>query len=126
MGHVIKTPAGNYRANWRDAAGRQKAKTFHTKKDAAAFLAEVETAVNRGNYVDPHAGRTRFEAYARKWTAGRNDEAMTTARDASLMRYRVLPTWGMVPIGRIDHSAVQEWVSGLGSHLAPATVRECH
>jgi integrase len=126
MGHIIKTPAGTFRANWRDAAGKQKAKTFNTKKDAAAFLAETETAVNRGTYVDPHAGRTRFEVYAAMWAAGRNDEAMTRARDASIMRHRVLPTWGDVPIGRIDHSAVQRWTSDLGSHLAPATVRECH
>src|SRR4051795_10541723 len=126
MGHIVKTPAGNFRANWRDARGKQKAKTFETKKEAAAFLAETETAVNRGVYVDPHAGRTRFEVYAGKWAAGRNDEAMTTARDTSIMRFRVLPTWGKVPIGRIDHSGIQQWVSELGSSLSPATVRECH
>lgn len=126
MGHIVKTPAGTYRANWRDATGRQKAKTFKTKKAAAAFLAETEAALTRGTYVDPHAGRIRFRIYAEKWTAGRTDEAMTAARDASLMRHRVLPTWGEVPIGRIDHSAVQRWVSDLGAHLAPATVRECH
>lgn len=126
MGHVVKTQAGTFRANWRDATGRQKAKTFRTRKEASAFLAETEAAINRGGYVDPHAGRTRFELYARKWAAGRNDEAMTRARDASVMRHRVLPTWGEVPIRRIDHSAVQQWVSELGAHLAPATVRECH
>ncbi|MEH1013702.1 site-specific integrase [Micromonospora sp. CPCC 206060] len=125
MGHIIKTPAGTYRANWRDPAGRQKAKTFPTRKQAAAYLAETETTVTRGTYVNPHAGRIRFEVYARKWGAGRNDEAMTTARDASVMRARVLPTWGTVPIGRIDHSAVQAWASELGKQLAPATVREC-
>jgi hypothetical protein len=34
MGHIVPTPAGGYRANWRDAAGRQRAKTFSTKRDA--------------------------------------------------------------------------------------------
>ena len=41
------------------------------------------------------------------------------------MRHRVLPTWAEVPIGRIDHSAVQQWATELGATLAPATVREC-
>jgi hypothetical protein len=50
---------------------------------------------------------------------------MTVARDASIIRHRVLPTWGAVPIGRISHSAVQAWVTDLGRTLAPATVREC-
>ena len=43
-----------------------------------------------------------------------------------MMRHRVLPSWGSVPIGRMDHSAVQQWVSELGNELAPASVRECH
>ncbi|MEU4633579.1 Arm DNA-binding domain-containing protein [Micromonospora chalcea] len=44
---MSKTPAGTYRANWRDSANRQKAKTFRTKKEANAYLAEVEGAINR-------------------------------------------------------------------------------
>jgi integrase len=31
-----------------------------------------------------------------------------------------------MPIGKIDHLAVQAWVSELGSRLAPATVAECY
>ena len=42
MGHLVKTQAGTFRANWRDATGRQKAKTFRTRKEASAFLAETE------------------------------------------------------------------------------------
>ena len=125
MGHIIKTPAGTYRANWRDATGKQKAKTFKTRKQAASFLADTESTITRGTYVDPHAGRLLFEVYAAKWAAGRNDEAMTIARDTSVMRSRVLPRWGAVPIGRISHSDVQQWASELGQRLAPATVREC-
>ena len=125
MGHVTPTPAGNYRANWRDVTGKQRAKTFNTRREAKAFLAETEATLTRGTYVDPHAGKTKLAVYAEKWTAGRNDERMTLARDASIMRHRVLPSWGEVPIGRIDHSAVQAWASDLGRTLAPATVREC-
>jgi integrase len=125
VGHVTPTPAGNYRANWRDATGKQRAKTFSTRKQAKSFLAETETTLAHGTYVDPHAGKARFAVYAEKWAAGRNDELMTVARDSSVMRHRVLPTWADVPIGRIDHSAVQQWARELGATLAPATVREC-
>jgi integrase len=126
MGHIVKTPAGTYRANWRDVSGRQKAKTFRTKKEANAFLAEVETTINRGAYVDPHAGRLRFGNYAERWLAARNDERTTVARDRSIMRTHVLPRWGSVPLGRIDHLAVQTWVTELGERLSPATVAECY
>jgi integrase len=125
MGHIIQTTAGGYRANWRDAAGRQRAKTFRTKREAAAYLAEVETSLNRGSYVDPHAGRLRFGDYARRWLAARNDEITTAARDASIMRNHVVPRWGSTPLAKIDHLAVQQWVTELGAQLSPATVTEC-
>jgi integrase len=125
MGHIVQTPAGGYRANWRDAAGRQRAKTFRTKREAAAYLAEVETTLNRGSYVDPHAGRVRFGDYAARWLAARNDEITTAARDASIMRNHVVPRWGSTPLAKIDHLAVQQWVTELGAQLSPATVTEC-
>jgi integrase len=126
MGFVRKTPAGAYRACWRDPADRQKSKTFRTKREAAAFLAEVESALNRGTYVAPDAGRLRFGDYAKRWLAGRNDEKATVARDGSIMRNHVLPKWGMVPLSKIDHSSIQAWVTQLGQRLSPATVRECY
>jgi integrase len=126
MGFVRKTPAGAHRACWRDPAGRQRSKTFKTRREANAFLAEVEAALNRGVYVAPDGGRIRFGDYAEKWLANRNNERATIARDESIMRNHVLPRWGTVPLARIDHSAVQAWVTGLGDRLAPATVAECY
>jgi integrase len=126
MGHIVPTPAGGYRANWRDAAGRQRAKTFSTKREAKAYLAEVESAVSRGLYVDPHAGRIRFGTYAARWLTARNDEITTAARDASIMRNHVLTRWGTTPLAKIDHLAVQQWVTELGDRLSPATVAECY
>ncbi len=127
MGFVIKTPAGTFRANWRDATGRQKAKTFRTKKEANTFLAETESTIARGNYVDPHAGRIRFGAYAAKWQKSRNDELATRARDASILKTHVLPRWALTPVGRIDHTAVQTWIADLGrTGLSAATIAECY
>ncbi|GIG90940.1 tyrosine-type recombinase/integrase [Plantactinospora endophytica] len=126
MGFLKKTPAGTYRANWRDAANRQKAKTFRTKKEANAFLAEVEGALNRGTYVDPHAGKVQFGEFARRWLAGRSVEARTAERTLSMLRTHLLPKWADWPLARIDHLAVQEWVSELGNGLAPASVAKCY
>jgi hypothetical protein len=93
MGHVIKTPAGVFRANWRDAAGRQKAKTFKTKKEANAFLAETESALSRGGYVDPHAGRVKFGDYAEQWLESHTLGVRAAERVRSVMRTHVLPRW---------------------------------
>lgn len=125
MGHILTTPAGSYRANWRDPTGRQRAKTFATKRAARDYLARVESEKAQGSYVDPRAGRRRLVEYAEQWAAGHAGERATMARDAGILRNHVLPRWGDWPLAKIDHSAVQAWVTALGADLSPATVREC-
>ncbi len=126
MAHITPTPAGSWRANWRDPTGRQRAKTFATKRDAKRFLAHLETSLTRGLYVDPHAGRVQLAPYAQRWLDSRNDEITTRARDASIMRTHVITRWGTWPLGTIDHTGVQQWVSDLAAQLSPATVAEAH
>jgi integrase len=126
MGHVNKTPAGNWRANWRDPAGRQRAKTFPTKREASAYLAQMHSDINCGSYIDPHAAKRKFGDYARVWIDSRNHEATTTARDNSIMRTHVMPRWQETPFKNIDHTSIQAWITDLGTQLSPATVAECH
>lgn len=125
MSHVTKAPGGTFRARWRDPAGNQLSKSFPTKREANAFLAEIEAAMHRGTYVSPNAGKLRFGVYAERWTGSRNLTARSTERTASILRNHVLPKWAEWPISRIDHLSVQEWVTGLSKTLAPATVGKC-
>jgi integrase len=126
MAWVVKTPDGTWRANWRDPAGRQRGKNFKRKRDAERFVAELETAKNRGLYIDPHAGKVKFADYLPRWVVGRNHEANTTFRDQGIMRNHIVPRWGQVPLAKIDHSSVQAWIVELSANLSPATVRQCH
>lgn len=121
---IHKTPRGRWEAKWRDPSGRQRSKNFPTKREAKDFLAEMATTLRRGNYVDPHAGRQRFETHARAWLASRNDEATTKARDASIMHNHVIPQWGSWQLCKIDHLSVQGWVTELGTRRSPATTAE--
>ena len=125
MGFVRKTSSGTFRACWREPDGSQKSKSFPTKREASGFLAEIEASLNRGAYIDPSAGRVRFRVFAARWMEGRHLAARTNERTVSVMRTHVLPKWGEWPLGKIDHMAVQEWVTALGKHLAPATVAKC-
>jgi hypothetical protein len=73
-------PAGETRR------GDSGLKTFKSKREANAFLAAVETALNCGLYVAPDGGRLRLSEYAERWLAARNDEKATAARDAATWR----------------------------------------
>ena len=113
VGGIRKTAAGTWRASWRSPAGRQESKTFRTKREASAFLAQMTTSTVAGTYVSPHAGRMLFGEHARQWMASWNTEATTTARDASIMRVHVLKQWESWPLAKIDHLAIQTWITGL-------------
>ncbi|WP_445187215.1 tyrosine-type recombinase/integrase [Pseudonocardia sp. Cha107L01] len=125
MAGIRRTPAGNWRAYWRGPSGKQESKTFATKREASTFIAQVTTSKSTGNYVSPHAGRELFETHARRWIESWNTEATTTARDRSLMENHVIKQWGSWPLAKIDHLAIQTWVTDLGRGLSPATVAEC-
>ena len=124
MGFVDKTPEGRYRAYFRDPAGRQRSKTFRIKKDATAFLAEMETSKTRGTFVSPHAGRVLFRDHAARWMATWKTEATTAARDHSIMRTHILPQWGAVQLGKVDDIGLQQWVTDLSGQRSRATVAE--
>jgi integrase len=125
MGWVRKA-AGSHVACWRDPAGRQRSKSFRTKREANAFLSEVESSLSRGTYVDPDAGRIRFGTFADRWLDSREVGARTAERTLSVLRTHVLPQWSDWPIARIDHMAVQEWVTALVRRRARGTVVRCH
>ena len=97
-----------------------------SKREASAFLADIESTTHRGTYIDPHAGRrVPLDVYASKWLDHQNHELTTLARDGSNMKNHLLTHWGATPVGKIGHSDVQNWVTKLGQHLAPATVSQC-
>jgi hypothetical protein len=108
----------------RDPTGRQRSKTFRTKKEANGFLADAESSKSRGAFVSPHAGRVLFSEHAAQWMATWNTEITTAARDSSIMRTHVLPQWGAVQLGKIDHIDLQAWVTELGHRRSRATVVE--
>ena len=125
MGWVRKQGKSHV-ACWRDPSGRQRSKSFKTKREANAFLSEVESSLNRGTYVDPDAGRIRFGAFADRWLQSREVGARTAERTLSVLRTHVLPQWADWPIARIDHLAIQEWVTALVRRRARGTVIRCH
>ncbi|MBB5154027.1 site-specific integrase [Saccharopolyspora phatthalungensis] len=126
MGFVNPTPSGKWRANWRDPEGKQRAKTFRTKREASAFLAQIETQKTQGSYVSPHAGRLLFGDHAQRWMRTWNTEITTAARDGSVMRNHVLPQWAAWQLSKIDHMAVQEWITQLCEKHSRALVVECY
>ena len=81
-----------------------------------------------GGYVDPAAGRLTVAEYAVVWLDRQvHLKPSTRATYDVLMRQHVLPTFGAMPLGRVEHSAVTAWVARLSERgLSGSTVRQTH
>jgi integrase len=124
FGSVRKLPSGRWQASYWHAGRRHTAEvTLMTKADANAYLAAAETHIRRGSWIDPYAAHTRFSEWAEEWRSSIVDlRPSTKARDLGYLERYVLPRFGRLELGEIDHMAVQAWVAELSaSGLAPAT-----
>ena len=113
-----------YVARYIDPSGRERAKSFTRRKDAEAYLTEIEAAKLKGVWVDPKHGRTLFrEWYAEWWASVVNLRPSTRLRDEGYMHRYVLPYFGEMPLEAIRHREVRAWVAALRAKgFAPATV----
>ena len=128
MASIRKRPDGQWRARYRDPAGKERARHFDRKVDAQRWLDGVTSTVVSGAYVDPKAGRTIFEDWAKHVDSVSVARRPTTrSRDATLIRTRVLPTFGPRPLATITNTNVKAWVAKLvADGLAPTTIRKCY
>jgi len=128
MASIEKQPNGRYKVRYRTPDGKDRAKRFDKKGEAQDFAASVRIDRKRGQFVDPQGGRRRFDEYAREVMDSRLKlRPSTRARDESYLRSYVLPTFGAIPLGRIQKKGVQAWIRGLEEKgLAPRTVREAY
>jgi integrase len=120
-GDIRKRPDGQWRARYRDDAGKEHARHFARKVDGQRWLDEVTTAIVTGQYVDPKAGRVTFHTFSAEWSR-RQVWQSTTVRAMDLAASSV--TFGDLPLNRVRHSHVETWVKAMTTKpLAPGTIK---
>lgn len=105
--------------------GRQITKSFRTQKEAAAWISEQLALANRGEWIDPNAGKVTVASFSERWTATRKGRPSTRAQQASLLRNHVIKKFGDRQLRSITRSEIEAWsTSLLDSGYAPSTVRQ--
>lgn len=130
MGHIKdlrERPRGYtgespYWARYRDALGKEHGKTFRTKREAKNWLAENEVAKQRGDWVDPRAGKVSFETFAEQWREMQVHRPTAASQVESNFRVWVYPNLGHRSLAAIRPSHIQAMVKALSLELAPSTV----
>jgi integrase len=110
VAYIRRLPSGSFNAVVRLPNGKRKSITDPLKRVVQQRAGEIEAAMRRGDAVHLRDRKLTVGEWAAKWSAARNVEKTTAAKDASQMRTHVLPRWGdwpLVAIGRLD---VQTWV----------------
>ena len=113
-------------ARYKGPDGRHHSKAFRRKVDAEKWLHVEESKTIRGEWVDPTAGALTFGEWSERWLSGLHSiKPKTRAGYESLLRSRVLPTFGGTELRRISTAAVREWVAAMiAEDLSPARVRQ--
>lgn len=134
-GTVRKLSSGRYQVRYRDGSGKQVTapQTFATKADGDRWLAMAQTQMDSGRWIDPHAGKETFEAYAARWIETRLVKGRPLApRTAELYRAQlknhIAPALGATQLRQLEASAVRSWYSRLTGPQGPGqiTAAKCY
>jgi integrase len=112
-----------WRARWNDLNGRERSQSFDRRADAERHLVSVEADKARGVYIDPRAGRIRFEVYATEWLEGQTFDEATRERVSLHLRVHIFPSLGERDLSTIRPSHIQAWLRGLQQRLAASTIK---
>lgn len=128
-GRSWKPASSRYRARYRGPDGAERSKSFIRRIDAERFLTTVESSKLRGDWVDPRLGQTRLEEWAWSWLDSVRPtlKPYTVASYESLLRSRVLPTFGAHRLAALRPSDIQSWIAAMEADgLSPSRIRQAH
>jgi integrase len=114
-GSVRALPSGRFQARYRvDGVVHTAPRTFETKREADAFLAEARTAIDRGSWVNPNAGRVTLRIYATRWLVDRV-QLRPRSRELyeGLLRLHILPALGDLELVQLTPAAIRTWHASL-------------
>jgi len=113
-----------YDSRLRDPEGKERWRTFATKREAVDFEAQERNARNRGMWVDHRRAKGLFADVAAEWlrsNPAKRPSAMV--RDEGIIRVHLLPPIGGRAVGAITPDDVQGLVNAWSREARPRTVR---
>ncbi len=104
-----------WRARYRAPDGRIRSRSFDRKVDADRWLVARLGSIDRGDWIAPEAGDIPLAEAAEAWLAGLDIKPKTRAGYESLLRSRVRPAFGDLPVNRIAPAMVREWIAEMSA-----------
>ena len=110
--------------------GKQRERSFATRKDALDWKAKFEHDSREQTFVDPKIAGEKFAAVAERWLARHPGSPKTIVNYEGALRLYILPTFGSKPLVRVaqDREAAEHFLretlpnQGFGA----STIRSCY
>lgn len=112
-----------YRVTWYDDAGNSQSEAFTKKSDAERYKTKIESELQRGEYVDPDAGKKRFRVFAYDWLASQPFEGATQEIRETQLEH-LCKHLGDRELKALRPSTVQATIATLHKTLAASYVRD--
>jgi integrase len=113
FGNIRQTRNGKWQVRYKGPDGRERQgeRTFATRREADAHLAEIHTTMTRGTWTDPKSRELTLGTYADDWMKHRALAVGTRELYEDLIRLHIRPQLGATPLGRISSAEVRRWHS---------------
>jgi integrase len=116
----------SFRVTWRLEDGRQQSKSFRSRAEAKAFRSELEGARLRGVVPDLSAGSISLQAWSEEVLGMLFLKPKTLENYRSLLRSRILPTFGHRRLSTISRREIQAWVSAMALEVSAQRTRAAY
>jgi integrase len=116
FGAVRQLPSGRWQARYPGPDGllRTASHTFERRRDAEVWLTHTEADMQRGDWIDPDAGRVPFGEYAEAWINERPGLRLRTQElYRGLLRLHLMPTFGNRTVADVSFPSVRAWRKAL-------------
>ncbi|MBU8880617.1 site-specific integrase [Bacillus sp. FJAT-29790] len=104
---------------------RKKKSGFKTKREAELALAQIETEVSHGSYVEP--SNMLYKDYLLEWFKGKRNSIgeQTVVVYENILNSRIIPSLGHFSLSKINAMYIQKYINSLKEEgLASATVKK--
>ena len=106
---------GKWQYRYRDAQGRQRAKTFALRKDAEDYEAQVRIALREGTWIAPSEAKLTVGALWEDFYALKSSKKLKTRVDyESLWRVHLSKEWADVPARNVSQVSFTKWLLATG------------
>lgn len=107
---TTKTGKIRWIARYTDHTGKERSKSFDTRKEAKAFTEEQQTRLRRGTWISPEKTGTTIEELAKTWAKQPGRPNTVANREALLRNLGPLAT---MPVSKVRSSDITDWYNQL-------------